>query len=346
MSPDQEVARYCEATPIVKGDEQLVAIGPFAFESGGHLEDLRVSFVTHGRLNTRRDNALLLLPGTTNSRHSADGYIGAGKAFDPDRHFIIAFEAVGSGPGSKPSDGLHADFPRYTIRDLVRSQHEIVRRVFGLEQLAVAGASMGAFQALEWAIAHPSLVQEAVLIVPAVRASSIFRMVVRNVAAVLRMDPAISRAVPDMTDFASLELAARMYFPWTVSDAYLERMPLELIEREISVSVRRSAQWPIWDYLLRYQASASHDVSKPFGGHAAAALARGRARTLVLPVSSDRLLGVSEAHEIARHVAGARLVEIASDRGHLGWRAVPGAAETLAIDQAIRNFFEKKDPSP
>lgn len=346
MSPDQEVARYCEATPIVEGDEQLVAIGPFAFESGGHLEDLRVSFVTHGRLNTRRDNALLLLPGTTNSRHSADGYIGAGKAFDPDRHFIIAFEAIGSGPGSKPSDGLHADFPRYTIRDLVRSQHEIVRRVFGLERVAVAGASMGAFQSLEWAIAYPGLVQEAVLIVPAVRASSTFRMVVRNVAELLRMDPAISRAGPDMTDFASLALAARMYFPWTVSDAYLERMPLELIEREISGSAKRSAQWPLWDYLLRYQASASHDVGTPFGGQAAAALARVQARTLVLPVSSDRLLGVSESHEIARHVARARLIEIESDRGHLGWRAVPGAAETEALHRAIRNFFDQEASRP
>ena len=38
---------------------------------------------------------MLLLPGTTNSRHAADGYIGAGKAFDPSRHFIVAFEASG-----------------------------------------------------------------------------------------------------------------------------------------------------------------------------------------------------------------------------------------------------------
>ena len=74
-----ETLSYCRPTPIVTGEEHSVAIGTLTLENGESLAGPRIGFVTHGTLNARRDNALLLLllPGSTNSRHAADGYPGA-----------------------------------------------------------------------------------------------------------------------------------------------------------------------------------------------------------------------------------------------------------------------------
>lgn len=110
--------------PVRDGSEHRFELGRFSFESGDVLDRLTIGYVTHGSLNAARDNAILLMPGTANTRHSADGYIGAGQALDTDRYFIIATDAIGAGTSSKPDDGLGADFPRYNIRDLVRAQHQ------------------------------------------------------------------------------------------------------------------------------------------------------------------------------------------------------------------------------
>ena len=104
---------------------------------------------------------------------------------------------------------------------------------------------------------------------------------------------------------------------------------------------QRTAAWHYWDYLKRYQASASHDVSLPFGGDMAAALARVQARTLLVPASSERLLGAASAGELRRGIRGARLAAIQTDRGHLGWRAVEGARESREISQLIADFFQQ-----
>ena len=342
-SMEEEVRRYCRPQPLVQGAEGSCRIGPFAFENGERLESMTVGFVTHGQLNARRDNAVLLLPGTTNTRHSADGYIGPGNAFDPERHFVIAFDAIGAGTSSKPSDGLGRDFPAYNIRDMVRAQHRVVGEYFGLVRLAgVAGASMGAFQALEWAIAHPAMMERLVLIVPAARAGNIFRSVVAAVQELLRLDPQWDSDRLTMTDSVALRAAVRLYFPWTVSDAYLERVPPALVEQEIESAIQRSAQWNGWDFVRRYQASASHDVGVPFQGDLARALAQVRARTLVMPTSTERLLGSDSGRHLANHIAGAMLVEVPTDRGHLGWRAVEGADESRLFASEISRFLNQE----
>ncbi len=339
---EQEVARYCAPGAMIEGNEGWAEIGGFEFENGGHVERLNVGYVTHGTLNAARDNAIVLMPGTTNTRHSADGYIGTGKAFDPQRHFIIALDAIGAGTSSKPSDGLGERFPAYNIRDMVRAQYRAVTEHFGLTTAAaVAGASMGAFQSLEWAIAFPAFARSAVLLVPAARASHVFRSVVRTAQEILELDPSWGLPAADMTGLKALHAAVRTYFPWTVSDSYLERVPLRLVEMEIQSAIRRSAQWHPWDYMRRYQASASHDVATPFGGDLALALGRVSAPTLLLPTSSERLLGGASGAELQRHIECARLVEVTTDRGHLGWRAIDGTRETGTVNREIRAFLEE-----
>ena len=326
-------------------DEQTFDIGPFTFEQGGRIDSLRIGYTTHGRLNTARDNLLLVLPGTANTRHSADGYIGPGRAFDTERYFVVATDAIGAGTSSKPSDGLAGAFPRYTVRDMVRAQHAFMTAAFGVRHAAfVAGASMGAFQTLEWAIHYPDSLGGAILMVPAARTGNVMRAVVRAALEVVRLDPAWNEGRYTQQPLKGLKAAGRLYFPWTVTDAYLERLNASVLEEELQGTVSRAVQWDAWDFIRRYEASAGHDIGVPFGGDMAQALSHVTARMLILPSATDRLLPVGSARTIAGHVKHARYVEVPGERGHLGWRAVEGAPETRLITDEIRFFTTKEKP--
>lgn len=332
---------------LVPGEEGVFTAREFVFESGERLECLRIGYVTHGMLSPARDNAVLVLPGTANTRHSADGYIGPGRALDTDRLFVIATDAIGAGTSSSPGDGLGGAFPRYSVRDMMNAAHRLVTEHLGLARLkAVVGASMGAFQALEWSIHRPDAAERAVLLVPAVRAGSIFKNAVRAMIDVIRLDGAWCQGAYAEQPLAGLRAAGRLYFPWTVSDAYLEALDPERLQQELQTTIDRTAAWDAWTLIRRYQASASHDVGAPFSGDIASALARVAAPVLVMPTTTDRLLGIESARQIARQVRQATYVEIPSERGHLGWRAVTGAPETTLITQQITRFLsEGEDPS-
>jgi hypothetical protein len=90
------------------------------------MDDMKVGYVTSGRLDADKSNAVLLVPGTSSLRHWAGNYIGPGKSYDTDKYFIVSVDAIGGGTSSQAKDGLGADFPLCTIRDEVRAQHEMV----------------------------------------------------------------------------------------------------------------------------------------------------------------------------------------------------------------------------
>ena len=62
--------------------EAVFQLGRFAFEEGGEIPDMKVGYVTWGKLNEARSNAILLVPGTSGNRHSYDAHIGPGKTYD------------------------------------------------------------------------------------------------------------------------------------------------------------------------------------------------------------------------------------------------------------------------
>src|ERR1700737_2853197 len=108
----------------------------FHFASGETLPELRLHYTLLGK--PRRDshgkvaNAVLILHGTGGSGHSllnehfAGVLFGKGQLLDSGRYFIILPDGIGHGKSSKPSDGLHAAFPRYGYIDMVEAQYRLV----------------------------------------------------------------------------------------------------------------------------------------------------------------------------------------------------------------------------
>ncbi len=110
-------------------------------------------------------NAVLILHGTGGtgaaflSQTFGGELFGAGQPLDATRNFIILADAIGHGKSSKPSDGLHAKFPKYTYDDMVRSQHALLIDGLKVNHLRlVLGTSMGAMHCWIWGEMYPDFV--------------------------------------------------------------------------------------------------------------------------------------------------------------------------------------------
>jgi homoserine O-acetyltransferase len=147
----------------VEGDH---IIKNFRFATGEVLPELRLHYRTIG--TPQRDatgvvrNAVLLLHGTsgTGANFLDPNFAGQlfeqGQLLDGNTHFIIIPDAIGIGQSSKPSDGLHAKFPRYAYADMIEAQHSLLTEKLGVTHLRlVLGTSMGAMHTWMWGETYP-----------------------------------------------------------------------------------------------------------------------------------------------------------------------------------------------
>ncbi len=154
-------------------------------QRGGQLGPITVAYETWGKLNANGDNAVLITHALTGSSHAHDAespddtkvawwnpLIGPGRFFDTTRYFVICSNVLGScygttGPSSiDPNTGqtYGMRFPVITIRDMVETQRKLIEYL-GVRRLhMVAGGSIGGQQALEWAVAHSELVENAIVV--------------------------------------------------------------------------------------------------------------------------------------------------------------------------------------
>ena len=149
---------------VAQTDTGNFVIPNFRFQSGESLPALRIHYRTLGR--PRRDaagvvrNAVLILHGTGGSGANflSPSFVelyGAGQALDTATHYIILPDNIGHGASAKPSDGLHARFPRYGYSDMVEAQYRLVTVGLHVDHLLlVMGTSMGCMHSWLWAERH------------------------------------------------------------------------------------------------------------------------------------------------------------------------------------------------
>ena len=138
----------------------------FHFNDGSSLSELhlhyRVLGQPHRDANGRVDNAVLILHGTggagtqfLNPRFAGVLFVPGG-LLDPAKYFIILPDDIGHGKSSKPSDGMHAHFPKYDYDDMVRGEYLVVTEGLGLNHLRlIMGTSMGCMHAWVWGETYP-----------------------------------------------------------------------------------------------------------------------------------------------------------------------------------------------
>ena len=179
---------------------------PFITADGSALAGVTLAYETYGQLNADRSNAILLFHALSGSQHAAgtnkavpgtdhrwteemhtgwwDGFIGPSRALDTNKYFVICANYLGgcygtTGPASvnpatrKP---WASEFPRVTVRDIVRSQLPLLDHL-GIAKLhAVVGTSLGGMMAIDLAVHEPDRVANVITIGTGLRSHGLQQM--------------------------------------------------------------------------------------------------------------------------------------------------------------------------
>jgi len=153
----------------------LFHVHNFELAGGGVLADLHLAYECYGEMAPDSGNVILVTHGITSS-HLAAGtvtadrrrgwyneLVGPGKLFDTGHYCIVSPNMLGScygstGPASTdPATGrpYGARFPAVCLEDIVRSQHLLLQSLGVQRLVAVAGSSLGGYQAFQWAVSFP-----------------------------------------------------------------------------------------------------------------------------------------------------------------------------------------------
>jgi homoserine O-acetyltransferase len=192
---------------------------PFLLSTGEALPGACIAYETYGKLNARKDNAILLYHALSGSQHAAglntevpgtegrwtedchrgwwDLYVGPGKALDTDRYFVICANYLGgcygsTGPTSidpRTGERYGRNFPSIRTSDVVRSQMALLDS-FGIKVLqAVVGASVGGLLALNTATMFPDRVKTVISAASGMRTTVLTRLTLFEQVMAIENDP-------------------------------------------------------------------------------------------------------------------------------------------------------------
>ena len=141
-------------------------IRDFKFQSGETLAELRIHYRTLGKQEKdaqgKTTNAVLIMHGTTGSGAQfirpefAGELFGKDQPLDATKFFIVLPDGIGHGKSSKPSDGMHAKFPRYGYLDMIEANYRLLTEGLGVNHARlVMGTSMGGMHTWLWGELHP-----------------------------------------------------------------------------------------------------------------------------------------------------------------------------------------------
>jgi homoserine O-acetyltransferase len=159
-------ARFASAADYPAPTEGDYTIRDFKFASGETLPELHLHYRTLGKpekdAQGKTTNAVLIMHGTTGSGAQfirpefAGELFGNDEPLDATKFFIVLPDGIGHGKSSKPSDGMHAKFPRYGYLDMVEADYRLLTEGLGVDHARlVMGTSMGGMHTWLWGELHP-----------------------------------------------------------------------------------------------------------------------------------------------------------------------------------------------
>jgi homoserine O-acetyltransferase len=299
---------------------QSFAEGDLKLESGEAIKDFSISYVTHGTLNAKKSNAILMVTAISGNHHRLDFMIGSGKALDPDKYFIICTDAIGNGLTTSPSNSKaqpRMAFPKFTIRDMVESQYRLLKEKFGIDHVvAVVGPSMGGMQTLQWGISHPDFMDALVAMVPLAKTPAWSVAVMEASRRAIMNDPAWKdgnydappeKGIRLWRDIVAL-LAARTPDMYAVQFKNgMDVLPWMTEQENAGIKLFDANDW-----IYQSWAYDRHDVGTTpgFNGDTAKALASIKARALILTGTKDLLNPEFEPTDMAKNIPGVKTMTI------------------------------------
>ena len=311
---------------------------PLTLSGGAALPAFELVYETYGELNAARSNAVLVCHALSGNHHVAgwhagnpknlgwwDNLIGPGKPLDTRKFFVVGVNNLGgcfgsTGPMSpNPASGRPwgADFPVVTVEDWVAAQARLADRL-GIEAwAAVIGGSLGGMQAMQWALEYPERIRHALAI------ASAPKLTAQNIA----FNEVARQAILTDPDFhgghyyehgvvpaRGLRLARMLgHITYLSDDQMAEKFGRRLrqadlrysydVDFEIESYLRYQGDkfagfFDANTYLITTKALDYFDPARDYGGRLAAALARAKAKFLVVSFSTDWRFAPERSREI------------------------------------------------
>lgn len=310
---------------------------PLKLELGEVLSHVQIAYRTWGSLNAKGDNAILICHGFTANADADlwwDGLFGEGKTFDPNLDFIVSSNILGSCYGSTGAASINpktgkpygASFPAITIRDMVRSQFELMQGLHIPQWKLVIGGSLGGMQTLEWALTYPEFVKAIVPIAASGRHSAWSIALAEAQRQAIYADPhwlngnydrdlpphqglAIARMIATCSYYGRLDFEQR--FPRQQNQVNNFAIANYLHDEGEKFLKRFDANV----YISLSKAMDSHDLGRNRGDYHSV-LASIHQPTLVVAICSDLLYFPEEQQELAKFIPNSEIVQLQSIQGH------------------------------
>ncbi|MDC0450266.1 homoserine O-acetyltransferase [Pelagibacteraceae bacterium] len=344
----------------IENTKQIIITKPLKLDCGQTIKNFPVAYETFGKLNEKKNNAILIFHALTGDQFvtgnnpitNKEGWwataVGPGKAVDTNKYFIICANVLGGcmgtyGPKSidkEKNEPYGLNFPVITIRDMVRTQENLLEHLGINKLLSVLGGSMGGMQLLQFCALYPEKTFTAVPI--ASTASHNAQQIALNELArqAIMSDPLwnkgnyyLDKKIPK-NGLAVARMAAHITY---MSDKGLQEKFGRKLQEKKDYEFTFDADFQIESYLRhqgkvfveRFDANSYlyisramdyFDLSKQFKSGLSGAFQNHKAKFLIVSFTSDWLYPTKNSKEIviALNASGVNVAfaEIKTDRGH------------------------------
>ncbi|MEZ7279755.1 homoserine O-acetyltransferase [Pseudoalteromonas sp. 68 DY56-GL68] len=365
-------------------EKQHFTTKDFTTVSGVTLEQVDIGWESYGKLNANKDNVILITHYFSGTSHAAgkykaddalpgywDAIIGPGKAIDTNKYYVISSDTlvnanwhdpnvITTGPASiNPKTGkpYGLDFPVVTITDFVNVQKRLLDSL-GITKLhAVMGASMGSFQALEWATRYPDKVERLIHVIGAATMDVWTVAALEKWALPIRLDKnwqqgnyygkerpldGLAATMLNITQDAMHPIIYNASFPdFNVLDegALKDIRTLPKLNQVLAQRAMARAKTQDANHVL-YLVRASQLFTAGMQSDLTTALKNVSAKTLLLPATNDLLLRPENMRTVYKTMkAAGKDVEISEIEG--GWGHLDGIFSIAPKAQLISEFLEE-----
>ena len=302
--------------------QQFANLGEFRLDSGEMIRDCRIGYRVAGELAPDKSNVIVLTTWFAGRSDGGFGWVGEGKLFDTSKFHVIVIDALGDGVSSSPSNSVAqpaGKFPRFTIRDMVRGQHDMLTRVLKLDRVyAVGGLSMGGMQTFQWIASYPGFMQKAVSIVGTPKMTSYDILLWRTELDLLETMHGSRDAMRTIAAIQELELRTPAWIAKNITD----------VDKTLEAHRKGLEDRDTFDYMSQLRAMIAHDISGDF--HAPL-----EPKMLIVVSLQDEMVNPAPAREFAR-ANRAELVTLSGDCGHLA----PGC-ERDVLEREVKRFLAR-----
>jgi homoserine O-acetyltransferase len=329
----------------------------FKLESGKKLRQLEIAYQSYGKLNANKDNVIWACHALTANADVLDwwnGLFGANALFNPDDHFIICANIIGSNYGTtnplsvNPVTGqpYFLAFPEFTIRDLAAA-HQLLAEHLGINTIKVLiGGSLGGQQALEWSLTQKIDIENLILVATNAAHSPWGIAFNESQRLAISTDRTFYANQPD-GGLKGLKVARSIaLLSYRTYQAYNDTQ-LESVNDKTSGFRAASYQnyqgeklckrFNAYSYWYLSKAMDSHNVGRGRKS-ITSALNSVKANTLVIGIDNDVLFPVSEQKYLAEHIPSAQFKSINCAYGHDGF-----LIETDKLTQIIGLFLKESN---